>query len=149
MDRGVVVGVTEDEELSSLREQTTNRANRCVETEIVMTFSKEQQEEEARVPGVGLNGHYPEAAVYGSLYEQRFLLHCVGRDGILWRAGKESMKTLDAGDLSNLAWAIARLANEKSTSAGFDSELYFALSCWICESILELADPNNKQQRRF
>ena len=60
------------------------------------------------------------------------------------------MKTLDAGDLSNLAWAIARLANEKSTSTGFDSELYFTLSCWICESILELADPqqgaNKKQQ---
>ena len=38
---------------------------------------------------------------------------------IFWRAGKESMKTLDAGELSNLVWAIARLANEKSTSAGY------------------------------
>ena len=51
------------------------------------------------------------------------------------------MKTLDAGDLSNLAWAIARLANEKSTSAGFDSKRYITLSCWISERILELVDP--------
>ena len=51
-----------------------------------------------------------------------------------------SIKTLDAGDLSNLAWAITRLANEKCTSAGFDSERYFTLSCWISERMLELAD---------
>ena len=64
--------------------QTNDRPGQWVETEIIMASSNvaaQEQEEEARVPGAGLKGHYPE------LFTDHFA----------------------SSDLCSIAWAVTHL----------------------------------------